>query len=153
MREFPFSFRTTKCAVCWFCSKNDEIALWSKFLTSRNLRHFRTKYFGFFFSFNRVFPFFLGPLNMLSASFGAKMPTLYSDQNSLLDSQKGIFLQTLPLFFLFILGFSTCFLDHWIYYLYAFKKKWRHCILVEILDQSELGAFLYKIKPKFFFSF
>ena len=56
----------------------------------------------FFFSFKKIFPIFLGPLNMLSVSFGAKMPTLYSGQNALLDGQKGIFLQTLPLFFFYL---------------------------------------------------
>ena len=35
-KNFPFSFRTTKYAICRFWSKNEEIAFWSKFLTSRN---------------------------------------------------------------------------------------------------------------------
>ena len=39
---------------------------------------------------------------MLSASFGAKMPTLYSSRNSWWVGQKGIFLQTLPFFFFLI---------------------------------------------------
>ena len=42
---------------------------------------------------------------MLSVSFGAKTPTLYSGQNSLPIGQKGIFQQTLPFFFSFFLFF------------------------------------------------
>ena len=54
----------------------------------------------FFFSFERIFHFFLGPLNMLSTSFSAKMKTLYSGQNSWPVEHKGIFVQILPdLFF------------------------------------------------------
>ena len=85
-----------------FSSKNGDIAFWSTFLTNRNWGHFCTKFNRNFFSFERIFPIFLGPLNMLFVSFGAKMPTLYSGQNSLLDGQKGIFLQTLPLFFFYL---------------------------------------------------
>ena len=51
----------------------------------------------------------------------------------------------------FSIEFSTCFCDLWIYYLQAFVQKWRHGILVEILDQSEVGAFSYKIYTKYFF--
>ena len=121
------------CILVKILDQSELAALWNKF-------------FGIFFSFKRIFPIFLGPLNMLSVSFGAKLPTLYSGQNSLLDGQKGIFLQTLPLFFsIYFTDFSTCFLDHWIYYLHVFKQKCWHCILVEIIDKSELGAFLYKI--------
>ena len=60
----------------------------------------------FFFSFKRNFHFFLGPLNMLSTSFGAKMMTLHSGQNTWPIGQKGIFVQMLPdLFFYSFLFF------------------------------------------------
>ena len=96
--NFPFCFRTTKYAIGRFWNKNDEIAFWLKFLTSRNQRHLQTKFFGIFF-FERILPSFLGPLNMLSACFGAKMLKLYFGQNFLLVGQNGIFLETLPFFF------------------------------------------------------
>ena len=109
----------------------------------------------FFFSFERIVHFFLAPLKMLSTSFGAKTSTLYSCQNSWPVGQWGIFVQILPksfiyLFFIYI-EFSTCFWDLWIYYLQVFVQKWRHCILVEILNLSELGVFSYKFYTNFFF--
>ena len=48
--------------------------------------------------------------------------------------------------------FYTCFLDLLIYYVPIFVQKWRRCILVEILNQSELGAFSYKIYTNYFFN-
>ena len=47
----------------------------------------------FFFSSARNFHFFLGPLNMLSTCFGAKMTIFVSNQNTLLVRQKAIFVQ------------------------------------------------------------
>ena len=55
--------------------------------------------FEFFFSFERIFHFFLGPINMLWTSFGTKMMILYSSQNTCPVGQKGIFVQILPEFF------------------------------------------------------
>ena len=89
---------------------------------------------------------------MLSASFSEKMPTLYSDQNSWPIEQRGIFVEILPKFFFFLLlEFYTCFWDIWIYFPQVFFQKWRHCTLVEILNLPELGIFLYKFYPNFFF--
>ena len=52
-----------------------------------------------FLSFGRIFHPFQGPLNILSACFGAKTTTLYSCQNNWPVGQKGIFKQILPDFF------------------------------------------------------
>ena len=96
--------------------------------------------------------FFFWTRNMLSTCFGAKIPTLYYCWNSWPVGQKGIFVQVYLIFiFFFSIEFYTCFCGLWIYYLPVFMQKWRHCILVEILDQSEIGAFSYKIYTNYFF--
>ena len=56
----------------------------------------------FFFSFEIIFHFSLGPLNIQSTSFAAKTTKLHSSQNTCPVGQKGIFVQILPkLFYLF----------------------------------------------------
>ena len=57
------------------------------------------------------------------------------------------------LFYIFSIKFSTCFRDLWIYYLLVFMPKWWHCILVEILDLSNLGVFCTNFSWVFFFFF
>ena len=57
------------------------------------------------------------------------------------------------LFYIFSIKFSTCFWDLWIYYLLVFLPKWWHCILVEILDLSNLGVFCTNFSRVFFFFF
>ena len=115
----------------------------------------------FFFLSKEFSNFFLGPLNILFASFSWKMPTLYSGKNSWAVGQKGFFEQILPEFFFityFILflflfycyTFSTCFWVLWIYYLQVFIEKWRRCIPVEIPDSWNLGHFRTKFTRIFF---
>ena len=107
----------------------------------------------FLFHYKRIFYFFLGPLNMLSASFGAKTTTLYSSQNTWPIGQKDSFVQILPKFFyLFIFQKNLPLLSETSeYYLQVFVQKWRLCILFKILDQSEVRAFSYKFYSSYFF--
>ena len=71
-----------------------------KILDQSELVAVSTKNFRNFF-LERILPSLLGPENILSECFGAKMPTLYSGQNFWPVEQKGIFLETLPVFFFF----------------------------------------------------
>ena len=80
--EFPLFSETSKYTIYKFSCVNSDIPFWSKFLTCRNLELFRTKFTPIIIYFQRIFQFFLWPLNMLLACFGAKMPTLNSGQNS-----------------------------------------------------------------------
>ena len=66
--NFPLVSETSEYTISEFSCKNGDIPLWSKFLTCRNLGYFGTNFSRFFFSFERIFHFFLGPLNMLFAS-------------------------------------------------------------------------------------
>ena len=59
----------------------------------------------FFFSFEIIFHFSLGPLNIQSTSFAAKTTKLHSSQNTCPVGQKGIFVQILHEFF-FSIEFS-----------------------------------------------
>ena len=142
-REFSMFFLVHQLSYLQVFEQKSQNYIPVEILDQSEQEALSNKIFQNFLFIERIFPFFLGPLNILSASFGVKMPTLYSCQNFWLVGQMGIFLQTLPFFFL--IEFSMCIWDHWIYYLHVLKQKWRHCILVKILDQSGLAAFSYKI--------
>ena len=101
--NFTLISKTSEYSLYKFTDKNVDIAFWSKFLTYRNKGYFRTNFTWFFFSFERNFHFFLGPLYMLSISFGAKTTTLYSSQNTWPVGQKGIFIQILTDFFIYLI--------------------------------------------------
>ena len=137
-----------------FWWKKADIVLRSKFLTSPNYEHFWTKFTPIIFSFQRFFHFFLRRLKMLFSCFGAKMPTLYSGQNSWPVGQKGIFMQILTdLFFYSFLFFVNrifhFFWDLWIYYLLVFMQKWWHCVLVEIESSNMCINTLERLDPQF----
>ena len=83
-----------------------------------------------------------------SGKFCTKMsqvPTVPAKILNLLD-KRAFSYKLCPFFFLFFfIEFSTCLLGHWIHYLHVFMLKWKNCFLIEILEQSELGAFFFKI--------
>ena len=87
---FLFVFWATIYAIYKFSCKNADIEFRKKFFASRTSWHFRTKFNKICFSYERFFQLFLGPLNMLSKSFSAKMPKLCSGQNSWPVGPRGI---------------------------------------------------------------
>ena len=87
---FLFVFWATIYAIYKFSCKNTDIEFRKKFFASRTSWHFRTKFNKICFSYERFFQLFLGPLNMLSKSFSAKMPKLCSGQNSWPVGPRGI---------------------------------------------------------------
>jgi len=105
-------------AIYKFSCKNTVIVFRSKFLTSRTKGHFRTNFtrvnFTFFFSVS-IFHFFLGPLNIQSTSFHAKMATLHFCQNF-------TFVQILTDFFFFRKNITFVFFTV-IYAIYKFSCK------------------------------
>ena len=102
-----------------------------------------------FFFFWKNFPFFSWTSKYAISKFRCKNADFVFRAKFLNSRTTGHF--SLLFSFFFFIEFYTCFLDNWIYYLHVFKQKWQLCILVEILDLSELGAFLYKIESNFFF--
>ena len=107
-----------------------------------------------FFFFWKNFQFFSWITKYAICKFWCKNGDIVFQSKYLTSWTKGHFRRNFTRVFLFIyfsMKFSTCFWDLWIYYLQVFVQKWWHCTLVEILDQSERGAFLYKIYPNYFF--
>ena len=114
--NFPFSFSTTKYAICRYWSKNDEIAFWSKFLTCRNKRLFRKKFYQNFFFFRESFPFFSWTTKYAMCKISCKNSDIVFRPKFLTSQTKGHFLTNFAHNFLFSYYFfielSTCFLDH-----------------------------------------
>ena len=105
----------------------------------------------FFLFFQILFRFFLGPLNMLSKSFRAKIPPLHSEQNSLPIWPLGIFVRKLTEFFFFFKEFPISFPGFYKCYPQLFMQKNRRYIPAKIIDRSKLGVLSYEIYPSFFF--
>ena len=99
--NFPLVSKSSEYTINKFSLKNSDVAFRLKFLTSRNLGHFRTKFTKISFSFKRIFHFLLQPQNMQSAGFGEKMTKLHSGQNSGPVGTNGTFEQILSKFFFF----------------------------------------------------